>query len=106
MANETPGIVCPNCGTVADTPTRFCPNCGAALTASPTMQAQQMQPPPVIAPGQPQQPWAMSPDAPQGMRQKPDGGKKVVGWVLGGCALVALLLLLGLLALCGFFGTP
>ncbi|MBC8140412.1 MAG: hypothetical protein H7Y38_03110 [Armatimonadetes bacterium] len=97
MANETPGIACPNCGPTADTAQRLCPNCGTPL---PGMQTQAVAPPPVLPPGQPQQPWAMTPDLPQGVRQKGQGNK-IVSWVLGGCALLALLVLLGLLALCG-----
>ncbi len=101
MDNEIPGAVCPNCGHIErNTNARICPNCGAPLPVLSPGMAQQTQPPPVIEPT-PHQPWAMSPDVPRGIRQKPDSGKKVVTWVLGGCALVALLVILGLLALCG-----
>ena len=102
MDNETPGVVCANCGHIERNPNaRICPNCGAALPAPPPVMAQQqLTPPPVVAveAGQPQQPWAMMPDYSPPQKSN---SNKVAGRILIGCGIVAVLLVLGLLALCG-----
>lgn len=118
----TQTVICANCGRTETRPgVRLCPNCGAALVSSPPTpdtappgggqtQAQLERPQPPVT-GPPRQPWAVTPDGSpddQQQRRIAENGKRggcttAILWLVGGLFAFGLLIILGLLALCGVF---